>query len=546
MTDPIDGGKLVARALKDEGVRVVFTLCGGHIMPIYGGCLDEGIRVIDVRHEQAATMAADGWARLTGDAGVAMVTAGPGVMNGMTGIANAQRSDSPLVTIGGAADLARFEHGSLQEGPQVPVVAPLTKWAKSCYQTNRLEDYVHQSIRQATSPRTGPTFLEVPWDILWAEATPAAYASGEKRAFVRPRPDEAQVRRAAKLLAEAERPAVLVGGGIHWSRGARSLVAFADAVEAPFYLNGLARGGLPPKHAHFFSLSRGKALESADVLLNVGTPFDFRMNYGEGVAKDVRVIHADVDATQLGQVRPFDVGLVGNLGAVLDDLGAALKHARVASRKQWLATLRDEEQRRRAAQQPGRTSDAKPIHAQRLAAAVNDALTDDTILIGDGGNIVALAAKIIEVPGTGQWMDPGPYGTLGIGLPFALAAKLHAPTKRVMVLQGDGALGLNGFEIDTAVRHNLPMVVVVGNDGAWNQIRDPQVTFYGEERAVATKLGERTRYDLFAEAFGGHGELVEDPHELKPAIERAFASGKPAIVNVLIDRATNKGSGKPM
>ncbi len=541
-----DGGRLVAKALHEEGVRTVFTLCGGHIMPIYEGCLDRGIRVIDVRHEQAATMAGDAWARLTHEAGVAMVTAGPGVMNGITGIANAQRSDSPLVTIGGGADVEHYEQGALQEGPQASVITPLTKYARVVYETRRLEDYTHQAFRHALAPRTGPTFIEIPWDLLFKEGDEHESVKGLRRVAGAPRADSTALAAAIDLLAAAERPVVLVGGSVHWSRGAADVRALADVLEAPFYSNGLARGTIPPRHPAFFQLSRGKALATTDCVLNLGTPFDFRTNFAEGIPTDANVIHADVDAGALGVVRPVDVGLVGSLAAIASDLAAALKGREQTPRKAWLATLRDEEDAKRAKQARDAASAGNPIHAMRLVKAVADAVDDDTVFIGDGGNVVALAGKVVEVAESGAWMDPGPFGTLGVGLPFAIAAKAAHPRKRVLVLSGDGSFGLNGFEIDTMVRHGLPAVVVVGNDGAWTQIRAPQLALYGEERAVATKLADRTRYDLFAEAMGGHGEFVTDADGIAPAIDRAFASGKPAVVNVIIDATTNMGAGKPM
>lgn len=542
----LDGGRMVAKALHEEGVRAVFTLCGGHIMPIYEGCLDHGIRVIDVRHEQAATMAADGWARATQGPGVALVTAGPGVMNGITGVANAQRADSPVVTIGGGADVEHYGQGALQEGPQVPVMAPLTKWAGTVFETRKLAPYVHTAVRHAMAPRTGPTFLEIPWDLLFREADEAPEERGLKRVAGRQRADAVALEAAADVLAASERPVVLAGGSLHWSRAAQGLRALADAFEAPVFSNGLARGMMPPRHPQFYQLTRSKALADADAVLNLGTPFDFRTNFGEGLNGDARIVHADVDAQALGAVRAVDVGLVGNLATVCEDLAALLKKREQPARKAWLAALREEEDAKRAKQQRDMASAQSPIHAMRLVKAVNDAVTDDTVFIGDGGNVVALAGKVVEVAEPGNWMDPGPYGTLGVGLPFAMAAKLARPEKRVLLLSGDGSFGLNGFEFDSLVRHDLPVVVVVGNDGAWTQIRGPQVAFYGEERAVATKLGERTRYDLVAQALGGHGELVTDAGEIDAAIQRAFASGKPACVNVIIDPRTNQGAGKPM
>ena len=540
------GGRLVARALKREGVETIFTLCGGHIMNIYDGCLDEGIRVVDVRHEQAAVMAADGMSRVTRNPGFAAVTAGPGVMNGVTGIANARAADSPVVVLGGQSDFARFGQGALQEGPQVPVVAPLCKWSASCYDARLLPDHIHTAFREASTPRMGPSFLEVPWDILFAEADEMERpASKRTRVLASPRASERDLDAAARLLAEAERPVVIAGANVWWAQGEAHLRGFADAYQAPFYLNSLSRGSLPAKHANFLVHSRGKAIADADVVLDLGTPFDFRMNFGEGVNKDATIIHAEPLASMIGR-HPVDVALVGDLRVTLAELHARLHGKPQRDRSAWTTKLRAHDDKKRQENEEGERSDAAPMHALRFLKEVNDVIDDDTIVVGDGGNIVALAGKILQISEPGHWLDPGPYGTLGVGLPFAMAAKLARPAKKVLVLSGDGAFGLNGMEIESCARQDIPVVCVVANDGAWNQIRDPQVMLYGEERGVATGLSPTARYDLVATALGAHGEHVTEPKEVGAAIERAFASRKASVINVPIDRATNKGSGKPM
>ena len=539
------GGRLVARALKREGVSHMFTLCGGHIMSLYEGCLDEGIRVVDVRHEQAAVMAADGWARVTREPGFAAVTAGPGVMNAVTGIANARAADSPVVVLGGQSEASRLGQGALQEGPQVEVVAPVTKWAKGCHEARLLPEHVHSAFREAATPRTGPAFLEVPWDVLFAEADGPLAPRGRTRFDPETRAAEADLRRAAELLAQAHRPVVLAGANVWWGRGEEALRAFADAFDAPFYLNGLSRGALPPAHPRFLVHSRGKALAEADVVLDLGTPFDFRMGFGEGLAPDAQVVHAEPVASLVGR-RPVDVALVGNLGAVLRDLHALLRDRPQPDRSAWLGALRAHDGRKREENAQAARAEGSPMHALRLLKEIDDALDDDTLVVGDGGNVVALAGKVLQVPRPGHWLDPGPYGTLGVGVPFGMAAKLARPAKKVLVLSGDGAFGLNGFEIESCARQGIAVTVVVANDGAWNQIRDPQVTFYGEARAVATALNPDARHDLVAQALGARGERVAEPKEVGPALERAWASGRATVIDVPVDPRTNKGSGKPM
>jgi acetolactate synthase-1/2/3 large subunit len=540
------GGQLVGEALAKEGTKVLFTLCGGHILPIYEGCLDQGIRVIDVRHEQTAAFAADAWARVTGQPAVAAVTAGPGVCNSLTAIVNARNSDSPVVVLGGQAETGRHDQGGLQETPHVRILEPVTKWARACPTVKRLPEFVSDAFRHATTPRTGPAFLEAPWDVLFDEAAAESVdwnAASRSRSPGWAHPED--VSRAAEILAAAERPVVLAGTSLRWSSAPGSLRTLAEVLRAPVYLNSLARGAMPPDHPYAFSLSRGKALEDADVLLNLGAPFDFRLGYGQApaIAADARVLMADVDGDLIGHNRAVEVGLIGDVGVVAGQLAAALKGLPVHEPTPWLEQLRSVESAKRAKLEEGAASDVRPVQALRLAKEIDRYTGDDTIVVGDGGNIVASASKIIRAPWHGSWLDPGRFGCLGMGLPFALAAKLARPDKRVLALLGDGAFGISGLEIDTLVRHRVPVVAVVGNDGAWAQIRGPQIGLYGLDRAVATRLSEATRYDKVAEALGGYGEFVDDPAEIAPAIDRAYASGKPAVVNVLVDPASNVGTG---
>lgn len=540
------GGQLVGEALAKEGTKVLFTLCGGHILPIYEGCLDQGIRVIDVRHEQTAAFAADAWARVTGQPGVAAVTAGPGVCNSLTAVVNARNSDSPVVLLGGQAETGRHDQGGLQETPHVRILEPVTKWSQSCASAKRVPEFVSDAFRHASTPRTGPAFLEVPWDVLFDEVVAEAVdwkAASRSRTPGWAHPDD--VNRAAEILAAAERPVVLAGTSLRWSSAPESLRTLAEVLRAPVYLNSLARGALPPDHPFFFASSRGRALEDADVLLNLGAPFDFRLGYGQppAVAADARILMADVDGGTIGHNRAVEVGLVGDVGIVARQLAAALKGLPVHEPTPWLEQLRSVEAAKRAKLEETSASDLRPVHAMRLAKEIDRYAGDDTIVVGDGGNVVASASKIIRAPWHGSWLDPGRFGCLGMGLPFALAAKLARPEKRVLALLGDGAFGISGMELDTLVRHRVPVVAVIGNDGAWAQIRGPQIGLYGETRAVATRLGDATRYDEVAKALGAYGELVDDPAAIGPAIDRAFASGKPAVVNVLVDPASNAGTG---
>ena len=526
---------MVAKALKAAGVECVFTLSGGHVMGIYDGCIDEGIKVVDVRHEQAATHAADAWARLNpGRVGVAILTAGPGVTDGVTGVANAWRANSPILVIGGQGPFNNLRRGSLQEMDHVSVMQPITKWADACYETSRLGEYVELAVRHALSGVPGPAFLEVPMDVLHSPLDLDAVELPRFRDYrVASTAPAGLIGEAAAMIGAAERPMVMAGTAIKWSEGGPALQRFVEATNIPAYTNGMARGQLPMNHRQFFNRSRKDALAQADVVVLAGTPLDFRMKYGGSIPADTKIVQLDLDETLIGQNRSADVGLVGNLGANLDALAAAVAADGGVDFSDHSAALREIEVAADAALASQLDSNEVPIDPMRLCRGIADfvATDDEMIVIGDGGDIVAQASKVLKVPPNGTWMDPGPLGTLGVGMPFALAAQLSSPGTRVLIVYGDGSFGLNGFEFDTAVRFGLPIVGVVGNDAAWGQMMRPQAMIYGSDRLVATELSY-TRYDKVVEALGGHGEHVTDPADIVPALERAFASGKPALVNV--------------
>ena len=540
------GGSLAARALKDAGVGAIFTLTGGHIMPILDGALDEDIPVIDVRHEQAAVHAADAYSRLNpGRIGCAVLTAGPGVTDGVTGIANAWRANSPILVIGGQGPFSNLRRGSLQEMDHVGMIRPISKWADACYQTDRIPEYIEMAVRTAVSGVPGPAFLEIPMDVLMAPASLDDARFPTIRATPPTvHPDPADLQATLDVLATAERPVLLGGTGVKWSRGGAALARFAEATRIPVYLNGMGRGMLRADHPQFFNRTRRQAMKECDVFVLIGSPLDFRLRFGAAVPAGARIIQFDMDATLIGQNRSADVGVVGNIGAALEQLTDLLEASGLSlDFGEWSDGLRADEDAAAAALESQLTSDESPVDPLRFAAEIRDFIDEDTILIGDGGDIVAQASKVVPVLRENCWMDPGPLGTLGVGMPFALAAQHSFPDRRVLIIYGDGAFGLNGFEYDTAVRFGLPIVGIVGNDAAWGQMLRPQVGIYGADRKVAVDLAP-TRYDLVVEALGGHGEYCERPDEIRPALERAFASGKPALVNVMIrkDEGAPKGS----
>jgi acetolactate synthase-1/2/3 large subunit len=537
-------GKLTAKALKNAGVECVFTLSGGHIMPIYDGCIDEGIRIIDVRHEQAAVHAADAWARLHPSIpGCAILTAGPGATDGVTGIANAWRANSPILVIGGQGPLENLRRGSLQEMDHISVMKPITKWAEACYEPKRAGEYVEEAIRYALAGNPGPSYLEIPMDVLFGDVPDDEAKCPTPLAPARSRPEQRLVEDAIAMLKDAKAPMVMAGTGIKWSNGAASLNRFLEKTKMPCFCNGMGRGSVPHDSPYFFNRTRRDYLEATDCVVLAGSLLDFRMRFGASIPATAKIIQLDLDATLIGQNRPADIGLVGNLGETLDAMTGVVDS--MSSPLDWSGVVEEWRAKERAEEEKlatQLTSDEVPIDPQRMCKELADFVTDDMILIGDGGDIVAKAAKVVPVPKNGIWMDPGPLGTLGVGMPFALAAQVAHPDKRVLIIYGDGSFGLNGFEFDTAVRFNLPIVGIIGNDAAWGQMMRPQINIFGEDRMVATEL-RPTRYDKVVEALGGHGELVTEPGEIRPALERAYASGKPALVNVMIRQDRSFGGG---
>jgi acetolactate synthase-1/2/3 large subunit len=526
----VHGGRLVAQAMQKEGVSHLFTLCGGHIQHIYDGCLDEGIRVVDFRHEQAAGHAAEGWARATGKVGVAAVTAGPGVTDAVTAAANAMRGGVPMLLIGGQGPRFFSGMGSLQEMDHVTLLRSITKWSATIPDTNRIPDFMAMAFRKATTGVPGPVFLEMPLDVLMnmVEEEEAPFPQNYRTTHVAGG-DPAGIAAAAATLAQAQRPIAIVGTQWWWSPYRDSIHRFLSAYDLPVFLNGGARGALQPDDSRFFRLCRSKAIAEADVIVIFGTPWDFRLGYGRDLAPGVKVIHVDLDGDIVGHNRGADVGIVGDTGLIMKQLADAERRQDSG----WLAKLRKVEDSRYAKMLPELHSDSTPVNPLRFSYELAKAMPKNSTVVCDGGDIVGTAAKVVDVWEPGHWMDPGPLGTLGVGPSFAMAAKLARPNEPAFIIYGDGSFGLNGMEFEAAARQNIPIIGVMGNDGAWTQIRRGQVQLFSEDRAPATKL-DFTRYDRIVEAMGGHGEYVEDPAQIGPAIQRALDSGKPALVNVKI------------
>lgn len=527
----------LVEVLRQEGVTHLFTLVGGHINPILDAARDVGLVIVDTRHEQAAVHMADGWARVTGATGVAVVTAGPGVLNAIPGVGNAFYNHSPVVVIGGAPPQNEVDRVAPQEVDQVPLLAPITKWARRVTDPRRLAEYAAHALRHARAGRPGPAYLEVPLDVLLTPAPPAdAESMAGAQAPAVPAGDPAAIEQAARLLETADRPVVIVGSGAFWAAAGPTLRRWADVTGMPTFTLFRGRGVLPDDHPVCFGPTRVGTRE-ADVILALGTRFSFALGYGRPplFTPAARVIQVDVHAEEIGRHGAVTVGIVGDVRLVLDQLldriGGRIPPGRHAA---WCAHLRQQAEKRTAEVQALAASDHTPIHPLRLAAEIQAVLDRDATVILDGGDISAWGAMVLRAYRPGHFLDNGILGFLGAGIPYALAAQLARPATRVLALVGDGTFGLNGFEMDTAVRHRLPVVVVVGNDRAWGMNKHEQELRYGPGRVIASELGD-ARYDQVMTAFGGFGALVESPHQIRPALERAFGSGQPAVLNVLID-----------
>lgn len=533
----IHGGQLVAKMLKAEGVEYLFALSGGHIDPIFQGCRDEGIQVIDTRHEQVAVFMAEGWAWLTGKPGVAAVTAGPGVTNAVTGLWNAYAKCSPIVVFGGRSPLREFEWGSLQDMDSLSLASTVTKWARSGYETKRIPEYVGMAFRQAMSGRPGPAYLEFPSDILYAKVEESTVRLPQNyRTSAKPQGDLQLIQEAVELLLEAKRPLVVVGNGVTWSGAVPALQEFLDLLKIP--CTG-APGVLPadmPYYQGFLSRRRRSVSASeADVVLLLGARLDFTRSYGRAPTfhEDSRWIQVDIEATEIGRNRPIDVGIVGDVRAVLLQMMQAIRaRSNTADTSAWLEKCDEDTKERERQLDELMSLDSIPIHPARLCREIRDFLDRDATIVVDGGDASLWGFRVLRTYRPRHFLGLLPTGTLGMGSGYAMAARLARPDEQVLLFSGDGSFGLNAMEFDTMVRHKLPIVAVISNDTAWGMmVRDQKQ--WGPDRIIGTELGF-VRYDKMVQALGGYGEVVEKPDDIRPALERAFSSGLPACINVRV------------
>jgi acetolactate synthase-1/2/3 large subunit len=525
------GGRLIARRLKAHGTSHLFTLSGGHLFSIYDGCREEGIALVDVRHESTAAFAAEGWAKVTREPGVCALTAGPGVTNGMSAMASAQANHTPMVVLGGRAPALRWGQGSLQEIDHVPFVRPLAKLAATPGATDEIPGLVDDAFAAAVAPHGGPAFVDFPLDYVFMEAAEEPEPPSKPAAV--PEASGAALERAVELLRGAERPVIMAGTDLYWARGEAELLALAQELRIPVFLNGLARGCVPADHELFFSRTRSQGLKDADVALVVGVPMDFRLGFGGVFGEDTEVVTIDSVEPERSHPRAVAAECYGSVPATL----AALREGAggAAGSEDWVGSLRAQETERRAAEQADLSDPRAPLHPMRLYAELAQVVDRNAIIVGDGGDFVSYAGRVVDSYEPGCWLDPGPFGCLGTGPGYALAAKLARPDRQVVLLIGDGAFGFAGLEFDTLARHGVNIVAVMGNNGIWALEKHPMEFLYGY--SVAAELRPETRYDQVVTALGGHGELVGRPEDVRPALERAFSSGLPALVNVLTDPA---------
>jgi len=526
----LTGSDILAKSLVSQGMDTLFYIMGGPMIETEAAIIKLGARAIDTRHEQAASLMAHAYSRITRKPGVCMGASGPGATNLVTGVANAFVDAAPMIAVGGSSPRVFYEMEAFQEIDQLAVFKPITKWAARIYDTKRIPEMVAMAYRQATTGKPGPVYLDVPGDVL-GESLDESTIAYPKPWAPAPRTlgDPGAVSEAIALLAKAERPLILGGSGVWWSDAAAAFQAFVEATGIPFYTTPISRGTVPEDHELAFLNARAKAFSEVDVLLAVGTRFNFVIQFGRPprFAADAKVIHVDVNPSELNHNRVADVPIAGDARAVLEQLTREARGKIDRSRyARWISKLKVLDTEKASEMDKQMSSEDTPIHPLRLCKEVRDFLKRDAILVVDGQEILNYGRQSIPTYVPGHRLNSGAFGCMGVGLPFGVGAKIAKPNTQVVVLHGDGSFGINGMEIDTAVRHKIPVLCVISNNGGWTA--DPKQDKPGRNLGYS-------RYDKMAMDFGAHGEYCEKPHEIRPALERAAASGKPAVVNVVTD-----------
>lgn len=538
---PPHGGVLALDVARSHGVSTLFTLSGAHVFPMYDAAVttEPPVPIIDVRHEPTAVFAAEAIGKLTRAPGLAVLTAGPGVTNGVSPVAQASFAGSPLVVIGGRAPNNRWGTGSLQELDQPPIFQTITKSATTARHVDDIAPTIDAAFSLAGSSHRGPTFVDVPMDEFFNSSATPYQRDQAPIAAVEPDPDD--LRRIAELIRGSQRPVLVLGTDVWADQAETAAWHFVAETGVPVVSNGMGRGIVPGGHPQLVTKARSTAFGRADLVVVVGAPLDFRLGYGsfggrEG-ATPARTVHVADSPGQVSTHVDLAASASGDLSLVFtrlfDALTAPSEHGRRPDWTPWLTTLRAEVAAASQRESVLLTADASPIHPARIYGELLPRLADDAVVIGDGGDFVSFAGKFIEPKRPGGWLDPGPYGCLGAGLGAAIAARIVRPSSQVVLLYGDGAAGMSLMDVDTLVRHRLPIVMIVGNNSAWGLEKGPMQWIYGYD--VAADLAPNTRYDQVVTALGGGGEMVTDPRHIGPALDRAFASDIPYIVNVMTD-----------
>jgi acetolactate synthase I/II/III large subunit len=526
------GGNHARAVFDNHGIDTMWTLSGAHVFPLYDAAVrgEPAMRIVDVRHEQTAVFGAEATAKLTRTTGLAVLTAGPGVTNGVSAIAQAYFSGVPLLVVGGRAPQYRWGTGALQELDHPPILATITKRAATAQTTVEIAGVIDDAARVAATPHRGPVFVDVPMDQLFARAD-VEVPQAASRSIVEPDPDELTT--IAARLATAQRPVLVLGSDVWLDRADDSAARFAEQTGVPVIANGMGRGILPSKHPLLANRARSSAFKGADLVVVAGTPLDFRLGYG-AFPGGADVVHIADSPDQIAGHVQLAGAVAGDLSAVFDGLLTAYTaELRRTSTADWAADLKASVAAAVDHDAPLLAAETDPIHPARIYGELTPLLAEDAVIVGDGGDFVSWAGRFVEPGRPGCWLDPGPFGCLGAGVGAAAAARVARPDSQVVLLYGDGAAGMSLMDVDTLVRHHLPVVIVVGNNGAWGLEKHPMRFLYGYD--VAVDLRRDTRYDVVAEALGGAGETVTRPAEIGPALQRAFAAGVPYLVNVLCD-----------
>lgn len=540
----VQGGYLVAKTLYELGVREIFSLGGGHINPIYNACLDLGIRIIDTHHEQGAAMAADAYGRVSRKPGVCLVTAGPGFTNTLTGIAGAYMSNAPFLIISGRSGVEENDKLSLQEIDQQAIVAPVTKWARTVFDPTRIPEYVSNAYKRAISGKLGPVYLGMSYEVLYPNVD-------EKEVSLynilipssKSLPGDEVVEDFVDLLKRAKRPVAIAGSGSWYSGADKEILNFIEGANVPLYTLNFGRGIVSDDHPLCFGPASAsapnafrKVTSEADLIILLGIRLSLYIAFGRTFNAKAKVVQIDIDSAEIGRNRPTDLGVVGDLGSVLAKTNNYIEETSIElDYSKWskkASSLRDKEWKKA---EKIRNSEKTPIHPVTVAKVVEDVLGEDGILIIDGGDTQTWTDGYYRVKNPGHYVKGGPLGCMGIGVPFAIGTKVARPDKQVALITGDGAVGMNFMEFETAIRHKIPFVAVVCNDQAWGMTKHQLEITYGKKRPKVGVDLNLTPFHEIVKVLGGYGELVSDPKELKSAIERAFSSGVPALINVVTD-----------